>query len=91
MVAVIGAGNVGSALAADLSYLHEDVGWGLVPWMHLAAAVDCPTPTIAALVQLASVINGLDYARQGLTLQGMGFTGRTVDDTRAHVGAPPHG
>ncbi len=51
----------------DHRYLHEDVGWGLVPWMHLAAAAGSPAPTITALTHLAGVINGIDYPREGLT------------------------
>src|SRR5215218_4947113 len=50
----------------DHRYLHEDVGWGLVPWMHLAAAAGSPAPTITSLIHLAGVINGIDYRREGL-------------------------
>ena len=49
----------------DHRYLHEDVGWGLVPWMHLAAAAGSPAPTIAAVTHLAAMINGIDYPREG--------------------------
>src|SRR5215470_12670197 len=72
----------------DHRYLHEDVGWGLVPWMHLAAAAGSPAPTISALIHLAGVINGIDYPREGLTLQRMGLAGKTPAQIRAHVGAP---
>jgi opine dehydrogenase len=72
----------------DHRYLHEDVGWGLVPWMHLAAAAGRPAPTIAAVTHLAAMINGIDYPREGLTLQRMGLAGKTPAQIRAHVGAP---
>lgn len=72
----------------DHRYLHEDVGWGLVPWMHLATAAASPAPTITALTHLAGVINGIDYPREGLTLERMGLTGKTPSDIRAHVSAP---
>ena len=72
----------------DHRYLHEDVGWGLVPWMHLAAATGSPAPTITALTRLAGVINGIDYPRQGLTLGRMGLAGKTPREIRAHVGVP---
>jgi len=75
----------------DHRYLHEDVGWGLVPWMHLAAAAGSPAPTIAALTHLAGVINGIDYPREGLTLERMGLAGKTASEIRAHVGAPTAG
>jgi opine dehydrogenase len=72
----------------DHRYLHEDVGWGLVPWMHLAAAADSPAPTITALTHLAAMINGIDYPREGLTLERMGLAGKTPGEIRAHIGAP---
>jgi opine dehydrogenase len=72
----------------DHRYLHEDVGWGLVPWMHLAAAAGTPAPTISALTHLAGVINGIDYPREGLTLERMGLASKTPSEIRAHVGAP---
>ena len=56
--------------------------------MHLAAAVGSPAPTITALTHLAGVINGIDYPRQGLTLQRIGLAGKTPSQIRAHVGAP---
>lgn len=59
----------------DHRYVHEDVGWGLVPWIHLAAAVEVPVPTMRALTALASVVNDVDYLRDGLTLQRMGLEG----------------
>ena len=71
----------------DHRYLHEDVGWGLVPWMHLAAAAGSPAPTIAALTHLAGMINGTHYLREGLTLERMGLAGKTLREIRAHVGA----
>ena len=69
----------------DHRYLHEDVGWGLVPWMHLAAAVACPAPVISAITHLAGVINGIEYARAGLTIEGMGLTGKNADEIRAYA------
>ena len=56
--------------------------------MHLAAAAGSPAPTITALTHLAAMINGIDYPREGLTLQRMGLAGKTPGEIRAHVGAP---
>jgi hypothetical protein len=33
------------------------------------------------------VINGVDYATEGLTLERMGLAGKSVAEIRAHVGA----
>jgi opine dehydrogenase len=79
---------VRSPPSLDHRYLHEDVGWGLVPWMHLATAVGCPVPTLASLTHLAGLINGVDYASVGLTLQRMGLAGKTPDQIRKHVQTP---
>lgn len=64
----------------DHRYLHEDVGWGLVQWIHLATAAQVPTPTMEALVVLASVLNRVDYRTEGLTLERMGLIGMCPDD-----------
>jgi hypothetical protein len=34
------------------------------------------------------VINGIDYSRQGLTLERMGLAGKTPAQIRAHVSTP---
>jgi opine dehydrogenase len=69
----------------DHRYLHEDVGWGLVQWIHLASAARIPTPTMDALVELAGVLNGVDYRRDGLTLERMGLQGMGPDDIRPYA------
>jgi opine dehydrogenase len=74
--------------ALDHRYLHEDVGWGLVPWMHLAEAVHCPTPTINSLINLANAINRVDYSHQGLTLKRMGLHNKSAEQIRGHIGTP---
>jgi opine dehydrogenase len=60
-------------------YLHEDVGYGLVPMAELADLAGVPTPTIDSLIHLASTAQGLDYRRDGLTLERLGLQGLTVE------------
>jgi opine dehydrogenase len=67
----------------DHRYLHEDVGWGLVPWLNLAGAVGHPMPTAAAVTALAGTMNGTDYLATGLTLDQMGLAGLSPDEIRA--------
>lgn len=69
----------------DHRYLHEDVGWGLVPWISLAGHAGVAAPTMTALIQLASVMNGVDYARTGLTLDKMGLAGTPPRQIHQHV------
>lgn len=61
--------------ALDHRYLHEDVGWGLVPWLGLAHHCATAAPTIEAVSAIASVLNGVDYRHEGLTLERMGVAG----------------
>jgi opine dehydrogenase len=71
--------------ALDHRYLHEDVGWGLVPWAELADAAGVDVPAISALVTLGGILGGADYRRDGLTLGRMGLAGLTADQIVARV------
>ena len=66
-------GAVKSPPTLDHRYLHEDVGWGLVQWIHLGRAVGVPTPAMTAVATVASALNGVDYIAEGLTLERMGL------------------
>ncbi len=56
-------------------YLDEDVPFGLVPLAHLGRLAGVPTPTMDALIALASAVKGIAYMREGLTLEGLGLAG----------------
>ncbi|MGN6722679.1 MAG: NAD/NADP octopine/nopaline dehydrogenase family protein [Marmoricola sp.] len=51
----------------DHRYLHEDVGWGLVPWIRLARSVGMDAPTMTALAHMAQLLTGVDYFSAGAT------------------------
>ena len=69
----------------DHRYIHEDVGWGLVPWIHLAEVVGVSVPMMRALTVLASEMNCIDYLGEGLTLERMGLAGLDAAGLRAYV------
>lgn len=69
----------------DHRYLHEDVGWGLAPWLHLAAAARVAAPAISGVVTLGGLLTGVDYMRDGLTLDRMGLAGLSADGIVRHV------
>ncbi|MDQ7842177.1 MAG: NAD/NADP octopine/nopaline dehydrogenase family protein [Armatimonadota bacterium] len=56
-------------------YIKEDVAFGLVPLQAFAAAAGVSTPTVDALIHLASVATGVDYAQVGLTAGRLGLEG----------------
>ena len=60
----------------DHRYVHEDVGYGLVPFAAFGRLAGVPTPTIDALVHLASEAAGIRYGETGLTLEKMGLAGK---------------
>ena len=69
----------------DHRYLHEDVGYGLVPLAGFGDLVGVETPLMDALIALASTANGIDYRREGLTLAKMGLEGKTPGEIHRFV------
>lgn len=72
--------TIKSPSSLDHRYVHEDVGYGLVPIAALGALAGVSTPTIAALVQLAALALGIDYMREGLTLEKLGLAGKSASE-----------
>jgi opine dehydrogenase len=69
----------------DHRYIHEDVGWGLVPWSELGRAYDTPTPTMDALITLGGALNGRDYRAEGLTLDRLGLANLDAADLDTYL------
>jgi opine dehydrogenase len=69
----------------DHRYIHEDVGYGLVPMAELGRLAGVATPTIDALVRLASLALGIDYGRDGLTLERLGLAGKSPTELLRYV------
>lgn len=67
--------TIKSPPSLDDRYMHEDVGYGLVPISALGRLAGVPTPIIDALVAIGGVAVGIDYAREGLTLEKLGIAG----------------
>ena len=69
----------------DHRYIHEDVGYGLVPFAALGDLAGIDTPAIDALVHLCSTLTGIPYAENGLTLDRMGLGGIAPGDLAQFV------
>jgi opine dehydrogenase len=69
--------TIKSPSSLDHRYVHEDVGYGLVPMAALGRLAGVATPTIDSLVHIAGLAIGIDYARDGLTLEKLGLTGKS--------------
>jgi opine dehydrogenase len=72
--------SIKSPPSLDHRYVHEDVGYGLVPFAAFGDLAGVETPTMDALVSLASTMMGIDYATDGLTLARMGLAGLSPAD-----------
>jgi opine dehydrogenase len=72
--------TIKSPPSLDHRYLHEDVGYGLVPMAALGRLAGVLTPTIDSLVHVAGLLVGVDYTRTGLTLEKLGLVGKTPAD-----------
>ena len=70
----------------DHRYVHEDVGYGLVPMAAFAELAGTPCPVIEAHIDLLSAAAGIDYRAGGLTLAGMGLDGLSPDDVLGYTG-----
>jgi len=67
----------------DHRYIWEDVPTSLVPIAVLGSIAGVATPTINAIVSLASAVHGTDYRREGRNAVNMGIAGLNADDVVA--------
>lgn len=64
----------------DHRYLNEDVGYGLVFMASLGRQLGVETPSIDAIVHLASVLMARDYAEEGQrTTETLGIAGKSAE------------
>jgi opine dehydrogenase len=77
--------TIKSPPSLDHRYVHEDIGYGLVPYAAFGRLAGVPTPAIDAMVLLASIATGIDYSVQGLTLGKMGLDGMNVAELKHFV------
>jgi opine dehydrogenase len=66
-------------------FLSEDVPYGIVPMAHLGKMLGVRTPTINALVDLASVINETNYWQAGWTPERLGIQGMNLEQLLFYV------
>jgi opine dehydrogenase len=72
--------TIKSPSSLDHRYMHEDIGYGLVPMAALGQLVGVAAPTMTALVHLGSLAADVDYGGEGLTLEKMGLASIAAPD-----------
>ena len=75
----------------DHRFLNEDVPYGLVTIAELGHVAQVPTPCADAVIEIASIVAGRCYRRDGLTRDRMGIGAMTVSQVTTllrtgHVG-----
>ena len=85
MAALFGSGSIdaGSTMKGPSNlqdrYITEDVPYGLVFMSSLGDMLHVPTHTMKSVINLFSVINQVDYFKDGRTVEKLGIAGSNVD------------
>jgi opine dehydrogenase len=66
-------------------FITEDVPYGLVLISSIGKCFNVPTPTIDAIIRLASVLNGTDYRSEGMTLEKLGLGDMTEEEIEEYL------
>jgi opine dehydrogenase len=71
--------------AVDTRYVNEDLPFGLVPWALIGRAWGVPTPTIDAIIQIASIMLNVDYFQKGLSAEDLGIQDMEPRDVKTLI------
>jgi opine dehydrogenase len=66
-------------------FVTEDVPYGLVLISSIGRQFSVPTPTVDAIIQLASVLNQTDYRAEGMTLEKLGLGDMTKEEIEEYL------
>ena len=66
-------------------FITEDVPYGLVLISSIGKRFNVPTPTVDAIIHLASVLNGADYRSEGITLEKLGLGDMTKEEIEEYL------
>jgi opine dehydrogenase len=94
LAGAIAAGAANSRIKAPDSLAHryyrEDFGFGLLPFVVLAAIAGIDVPIARSLLQIGQTLLGADFAVEGRTAERMGIAGLDRDGLLKFVGARRH-
>jgi opine dehydrogenase len=77
--------KIQSPSTLDHRYIHEDVGYGLVPFVNFGRLAGIETPTIDGIIHLTSEMMEIPYLSEGLSLNAMGLSGLDLAAVRRFV------
>ena len=70
----------------DTRYINEDLPFGLVPWSAIGRMWRIPTPTLDAVIQVASLMTDHDYQAEGLSVEDLGIGGLNPEEVKQLLG-----
>src|SRR5215467_13037952 len=74
----------GTPKSFEHKYVSEDVPAGLIPMSAIGKAVDVSTPSIDAVIAIARIMAGSDFAANARTLDRLGLVGKNAEQIK-HV------
>ncbi len=77
--------GISAPITLNVRYLHEDVPMSLVPIASLGEKLNVPTPTIKAVIQLASTLTNCDYWGTGRNVEKLGLAELSLQEIRRFV------
>jgi len=69
--------------SVNTRYITEDLPFGLVPWSSIGRMWGIATPTLDAVIQVASTMLQKDYSTEGLTVKDLGIEGMSPQEVKA--------
>jgi opine dehydrogenase len=66
-------------------FITEDVPCGMVLISSIGKRFDVPTPTVDAIIHLASVLNETDYGKEGMTLEKLGLGDMSKEEIEEYL------
>jgi opine dehydrogenase len=75
----------GTPASVHHRYVTEDIPFGMAPWSSMGHMWGVPTPTCDALIQIASIIEGVNYFEEGVTVKDLGIEGKRPEQVREMV------
>jgi len=64
----------------DHRFMVEDVSCGIVPLASIGNELGVKTPILDAFINIASVISGKNFKKDGRTVENLGFKGKTIQE-----------
>ena len=77
--------NIKAPSSLDDRYMHEDIGFGLVPMVTLGKFAGVVAPVMESMITIASTINRINYREEGLNASRLGLEGKNLEEIQKYL------